>query len=121
MSEDKKTSGANKASDAKQKEADIQTQEFDRRKEELDQREEALNKREQELNERESNLEASEKVVEQEPGLEFEFRKEKYKFTDDAPKNIRFGGLAYTQKEIAEEDDILVELIGGDSSLIEKL
>lgn len=61
------------------------------------------------------------KEVEQEPGLEFEFRKDKYKFNDDAPKLILFGGVARTQEELSKDEDALVWLISEDSSLIKKI
>ncbi len=107
--------------------------------EDLNKREELLNAKEQQLNEREhelnkkadelaqlsSELESkqanTDKPVKKVEGLSFTFRNEKYKFVDGSPQLIRFGGLAYTQKELSEDEDALVQLIGGNSSLIEKI
>lgn len=57
---------------------------------------------------------------EPEKGVEFDFRDEKYAFSDDAPKNILFNGEAYSQEEISKDEEILLHLIGGNSSLIIK-
>lgn len=107
-----------------QKESELQTFEkkLNEREKSLSEREQKLNKKEQTLNEREANLpvvEAQEvKVV---PGVKFKFRGDNYQFTNDAPKKIRFGGIVYTQKELVKDEDILIQLVGGNSSLIQKL
>lgn len=104
---------------------------------ELQELQESLNKlsedletRKAELDTRESELEAREKALaekpagekkEPEPGLEFEFENEKYKFSDSAPKLISISGKGYTQQEIADNAEIALQLIGGNSSLIKKL
>lgn len=77
---------------------------------------ESLEKREAALEEK-----AGKKTGESEPGLEFEFEEEPYKFTDSAPKLIKVNGKAYTQKKIAEDYDLALQLIGGKSSLIIKI
>lgn len=97
---------------------------------ELEAREKALDQREQALDEREkalANREASQEVTdapkvseEKKAGHAFSFRGKKYQFADDAPLQILFGGEAYTQEEIAENEDVLVQLIGGGSALIVK-
>lgn len=52
---------------------------------------------------------------------EFEFEGGVYAFADDAPELILFGGKGLTQEEIAKDEDILLQLIGGKSSLIIKI
>lgn len=59
-------------------------------------------------------------ISEPEKSIEFDFRGEKYKFSDDAPKHILFGGETYTQDEVSQDEDILLHLIGGKSPLIVK-
>lgn len=61
------------------------------------------------------------KPAELQPGHEFTFRGENYKFTDRAPKKIRFAGQGLTQEAIAKDEEVLAELIGGNSSLIKKI
>lgn len=82
----------------------------------VDETNESLKKREADLEEK-----TGKKSGESEPGLEFEFEDEPYKFTDSAPKVIKVNGKAYTQKQIAEDDDLALQLIGGKSSLIIKI
>lgn len=50
----------------------------------------------------------------------FVFREKRYKFADDAPEIIFFGGENLTQEEIIKNEDVLVHLIGGNSHLIER-
>ena len=82
----------------------------------VDETNESLKKREADLDEK-----AGKKSGESEPGLEFEFEEELYKFTDSAPKLIKVNGKAYSQKQIAEDYDLALQLIGGKSSLIIKI
>lgn len=103
------------------KELDLKKEELDRREQGLEKREAALLVKEQKLNERIALLPVEAKEIIVEPGLEFEFRNERYKFSDDAPKQILFSGLKYSQEELAKEEDALVQLIGGESVLIEKI
>lgn len=95
--------------------------ELDEKEVELTTKESDLNTKEVELTEREANL--SEETEEETivPGFEFKFRDEDYKFTDTAPKKILFSGVTYTQEELAKDEDAIVQLIGGNSSLIEKI
>lgn len=89
----------------------------------LNQREQALDEREKALALRESSQEVADapKVSEEKrEGHAFSFRGKQYQFADDAPLQILFGGEAYTQEEIAENEDVLVQLIGGGSALIVK-
>ena len=44
-----------------------------------------------------------------------------YKFTDDAPKVLLIGGESLSQEEIANDEELLLQLIGGHSPLISKL
>ena len=52
---------------------------------------------------------------------EFEFEGEKYAFADDAPELILLNGKGVSQKEIAKDEDLKLQLIGGKSSLIIKI
>ncbi|XKX06704.1 hypothetical protein R8G61_05125 [Tenacibaculum maritimum] len=138
MGDKKTTSEVNKASDVKQTLEELATQKatLDQKEQELkgfkqslvekeqrlNEREQYLSKKEQELNDRMADLpvvDAQEVKVNQ--VVEFKFRGDNYKFTDDAPKKIRFGGVAYSQKEVVKDEDILTQLVGGNSSLIQKL
>lgn len=138
MTDTKKQSGEQASSpDLKQLEAvlNAREQELDAKEASLKEREEKLNGREaiiadkeQELNDREELLSAREAAlpkIEQpekpKKGLKFTFRESNYKFSDDAPQSIRVMGEVMTQKEIAEDEEVLVHLIGGNSGLIEKL
>ncbi|WP_278380972.1 hypothetical protein [Chryseobacterium arthrosphaerae] len=82
----------------------------------VDETNESLKEREAELDEK-----TGKKSGESEPGLEFEFEEEPYRFTDSAPKLITVNGKAYSQKQIAENYDLALQLIGGKSSLIIKI
>lgn len=57
--------------------------------------------------------------VKSEP-ISFDFEDEKYQFTAEAPQLINFGGQKFTQKQIIENEAILLQFIGGNSSLIIK-
>lgn len=117
---------------------DTQAQALNEREAALNEREEALNQREQALNEVEKHLNAREqqlnqyeeqlkgtpeKPTEEAPrkGHEFTFRNVSYKFADDAPQMLLIGGEALSQEEIANDEDLLLQLIGGHSPLINKL
>lgn len=60
----------------------------------------------------------TEKVV---PGVEFTFQGLKKKFTDDAPKKIRYDGKGWTQKELIKNEDALNDLVSSNSNLFENL
>ena len=51
----------------------------------------------------------------------FVFRGKHYRFADDAPKMILFAGEALTHQDIISDEEVLLQLIGGDSPLIRKL
>ena len=125
-------------SEASTESNDTQAQALNAREAALNEREEALNRREQALNEVEKHLNAREQQLDQyeeqlngkseEPtaeaphkGHEFTFRNVRYKFTDDAPQVLRIGGEALSQEEIANDEDLLLQLIGGQSPLISRL
>lgn len=91
----------------------------------LTERELRLTERESQLDEREEALtaqapEESQEEIPQE-GVEFEFREVHYKFANDAPKILLIGSEALTQEQIAKDEDLLLQLIGGRSPLIVKL
>lgn len=125
-------------SDASTESNDTQVQALNEREAALNEREEALNRREHALNEVEKHLNAREQQLDQyeeqlkgtpekpteeapRKGHEFTFRNVNYKFTDDAPQVLRIGGEALSQEEIANDEDLLLQLIGGQSPLISRL
>ena len=125
-------------SDASTESNDTQVQALNDREAALNEREEALNRRELALNEVEKQLNAREQQLDQyeeqlkgtpekpteeapRKGHEFTFRNVNYKFTDDAPQVLRIGGEALSQEEIANDEELLLQLIGGHSPLINKL
>lgn len=76
-----------------------------------------------------ANLEAREKALkenaevksdEKSGPISFKFEGEQYQFTDDAPQLINYGGQPFSQKEISENEEVLIQFIGGNSSLIIK-
>ena len=125
-------------SEASTESNDTQVQALNEREAALNEREEALNRREHALNEVEKHLNAREQQLDQyeeqlkgtpeEPteeaphkGHEFTFRNMRYKFTDDAPKVLLIGGEFLSQEQIANDEELLLQLIGGHSPLINKL
>ncbi len=52
--------------------------------------------------------------------VSFEFEGEKYQFSASAPQSILLNGKGVSQKEIAKNDELKLQLIGGNSSLIIK-
>jgi len=76
-----------------------------------------------------ADLEAREKALEEKSEVKsekkvdpvaFEFEGEKYQFTPSAPQHILLNGKGVSQKEIAKDDELKLQLIGGNSSLIVK-
>lgn len=125
-------------SEASTESNNTQVQALNEREAALNEREKALNRREQALNEVEKHLNAREQQLDQyeehlngkpeEPtaeaphkGHEFTFRNVNYKFTDDAPQMLLIGGEALSQEEIANDEELLLQLIGGQSPLISRL
>ena len=125
-------------SEASTESNDTQVQALNEREAALNEREEALNRREHALNEVEKHLNAREQQLDQyeaqlkgtpekpteeapRKGHEFTFRDVRYKFTDDAPKVLLIGGESLSQEEIANDEELLLQLIGGHSPLISKL
>jgi len=74
-----------------------------------------LEKKKSDLDELEQtllNTEGDENVLDEpEPGLEFKFEKDKFKFKDSAPKNLRIGGKTLSQEEIVKDKDLLQIII----------
>jgi len=76
-----------------------------------------------------TDLKAREKALEQKSEIKsekkltpvsFEFEGEKYQFSESAPQSILLNGKGISQKEIAKNDELKLQLIGGNSSLIIK-
>ena len=107
----------------------LKEQEFETKTLEIQNKEELYSANESELEtlraeveEMRSELEKAQaapaKVV---PGLKFEFEGESYKFRDKAPKSIRIDGLVVKQKDLIKDKDSLLQLVAGNSGLIEKI
>lgn len=79
---------------------------------------EALRK---EVNELRAAAKAEAKPAKVVPGVKFEFEGSNYKFKDTAPKSIRIDGVAKSQKDIAADEEILLQLVASNSGLIEKI
>ena len=107
--------------ESREKEADQREAELDQREDNLNAKEDSLNEREKALDERELALETA-KPGKKTPGLEFEFEGQNFKFKDSAPKVINIdGGRKLSQKQIIADEDILLQLVGGNSGLIIKI
>lgn len=102
----------------RESELNIFAQQLAEKEDELKAREWALNKREQKEPLQPKTASPSLKV---ETPLEFTFGGEKYKFVENAPQLIRINAVAKTQKEIAQDEDLLLQLVGGKSNLIQKI
>lgn len=106
-------------------------EELTQKEAELKEKEATLNAFEEALAEREQKLQAEETTLlshaqkeqpkQKKQSVVFEFRGEKYQFAADAPSHILFEGRSLSQEAIIKEEDALVILIGGNSSLIEKV
>lgn len=55
------------------------------------------------------------------PGEKFKFEGVAHKFKDSAPKSIRIDGVVKTQKELVKDENALLQLVAGNSGLIEKI
>ncbi len=86
---------------------------------ELHQREESLNEREKLLHEKEQSLLKEEPIPETHTPAEFSFGEEKFRFRASAPALIRILGEVKTQEQIAQDEDLILHLVGGNSGLIE--
>ncbi|MDD1596168.1 Rnase Y domain-containing protein [Riemerella anatipestifer] len=91
-------------------------------------RENEIAERENDLEAREANITARENAIAQnpksekpKPGEKFDFGGSTYQFTEDAPLIIRIDGVPRTQKEIAAIEDLKLQLVAGNSSLIQKI
>jgi len=76
----------------------------------LDKREKALAKSQKET-----------KPAKELPGVEFEFQGLKKKFTDAAPKKIRYDGKVWSQDELIEDEDALMDLVSSNSHYFENV
>ena len=74
---------------------------------------------EEQLIEKEANLKLMAQEVSEAPAS-FEFEGEKYQFSESAPQHILLNGKGVSQKEIAKDDELKLQLIGGNLSLIIK-
>lgn len=111
--------------DAREKELNEKAAEIEKLKETLSKLDIKLQQQSKEIEEKEKSLlssKADEKSKNKKPsGLKFTFEGQSYKFKDKAPQSIRFNDNVMTQKEITEDEDVLLQLVGGNSSLIEKI
>ncbi|MGQ1928151.1 hypothetical protein [Ornithobacterium rhinotracheale] len=76
----------------------------------------------EELNTPAEVVEENERIAEQKvPFLgSFIFRGKKYKFRDGAPDPVRYNDEIMTLEELSQNEDYLLELIAGKSTLIEE-
>ncbi|WP_313091902.1 hypothetical protein [Chryseobacterium flavum] len=65
--------------------------------------------------------EAPEKEKESVEPLKCTFNDEEYQFSEDAPELILFDGKGWTHQEIIENEDVLLQIIGGGLGLIKKI
>ncbi len=134
--DEKETALDEKESELRERESDLEIQEGVLKDKETDlgEKEQGLKDKEAELSEKESALNKREealkaledksktpKLPKKKKPVGFEFRGQKYQFSASAPEKIRIFGEVMSQKEIAKDEEVLVHLIGGNSSLIEKM
>ena len=93
--------------------------ELHQREESLNERENALHEREKLLHEKETSLLKEEPIPEAHSPAEFSFGEEKFRFRASAPALIRILGEVKTQEQIAQDEDLILHLVGGNSGLIE--
>lgn len=93
----------------------------------LAEKEQELQDFEQVLKEKEAELEQRENSKEQnieptaEGSVQFRFGDETYRFRDNTPKKVRVFGQVLTQEQIAQDEDVILQLVVGKSNLIEKV
>jgi hypothetical protein len=91
----------------------------------LSETESALAKKAKDLEAREISVQQAEenasKPKETKSGKKFKFEGVEYKFKDSAPENIRFNGSVKSQAQLIKDEDALLQLVGGNSGLIEKI
>ena len=85
----------------------------------ISERENALHEREKLLHEKEQSLLKEEPIPETHTPAEFSFGEEKFRFRASAPALIRILGEVKTQEQIAQDEDLILHLVGGNSGLIE--
>ena len=86
----------------------VEKQNFETEKVDLEAREKALEEKSEVKSEKKSDP------------VSFEFEGEKYQFSESAPQSILLNGKGVSQKEIAKNDELKLQLIGGNLSLIIK-
>lgn len=52
--------------------------------------------------------------------IDFDFEGENYSFSDKAPEIINFAGQKFSRQELIDNEDVLLQFIGGRSNLIIK-
>lgn len=97
---------------------------LDEKETEINERERAVVEKESKLKDLEKKLKAKQPAVEsvakkKEP-VSFEFNGASYVFADHSPELIRIDGQVLTQEEIVQDEELLLQLVAGNSSLIEK-
>lgn len=94
------------------------------KEQELQDFEQVLKEKETELEQREKKLlDIDYQPIETNPYsfVQFQFGDETYQFRDDVPFRIRVFGKILTQEQIAQDEDIILQLVVGKSNLIEKV
>ncbi len=61
------------------------------------------------------------KVVKKVAPIVFEFEGSKYQFSEKAPQSILLNGSGVSQKQIAKNDELKLQLIGANTGLIKKI
>lgn len=109
-----------KGSETINKDLPAQISALEEREKAVSLRENAVTKKEIELKEREDKLLDNPETAKVLPGLSFKIDGEKFKFKDDAPKQILFGGKSRSQSELIKDENALIQLVSN-VALIEKI
>lgn len=94
------------------------------KEQELQDFEQVLKEKETELEQREKKLlDIDYQPIETNPygSVQFRFGDETYRFRDNTPKKVRVFGQVLTQEQIAQDEDVILQLVVGKSNLIEKV
>ena len=67
-----------------------------------------------------SDFKKSKEAIEPENISEFEFEGDSYSFSENAPQVINFAGQKFTRQELVDNEEVLLQFIGGRSSFIVK-
>lgn len=141
--EQRETAVSEKETQLAEKEQELQDfeQVLKEKETELEQRETAVSEKETQLAEKEQELHAFEQVLKEkeaeleqrenskeqsseptaEGSVQFQFGEDTYRFRDDVPLRIRVFGKILTQEQIAQDEDVILQLVVGKSNLIEKV